>query len=118
MIVLLAALIRVSSVWAEGFLAGVEDLPLMDGLTEYPDMGLVFDKPDGRIVESYAGGGLSPDVIRKFYRRSLVQLGWAPDGPNSTRFVRDGEALEIDFPTNDLRDKTLVRFRIAPRPGG
>src|SRR3546814_11270477 len=32
-----------------GYVAGIPDLPLMPGLKELPDSGLVFDKPGGRI---------------------------------------------------------------------
>ncbi len=37
---------------AAAFRAGVADLPLMPGLAEVPDSGMVFDKPAGRIVEA------------------------------------------------------------------
>ncbi len=48
---------------AEGhaaYLAAVADLPLMPGLAEVPEAGLVFDQPSGRIVEAYAQGAVTP----------------------------------------------------------
>jgi hypothetical protein len=34
-----------------GFLAGTEDVPLLKGLSTDPATLVVFDKPEGRIVE-------------------------------------------------------------------
>ena len=37
---------------ADEFVAGTEDVPLMPGLTPVQGSSLVFDKPQGRIVEA------------------------------------------------------------------
>ena len=76
---------------AAGFLGGVEDLPLMAGLTEVTEARMVFDKPAGRIVEAFAVGQLEPEAVRVFYRQALPQLGWAR--LEGLRFEREGEIL-------------------------
>lgn len=97
----------------------------MNGLRERPELGLLFDTPAGRIVESFAAGKVAPAMVLDFYRHSLPQLGWrladAETGKQTdageVRFIRDNEMLEIDFPQTSppITDETLIRFRIAPR---
>ena len=97
------------------FLSGFEDLPLMDGLTEQADSGVVFDKPDGRIVERYASGPLSLDSVVTFYRETLPQLGWQPVTAKAVHhlaFKREGESLDIEFKT--VGSELVVRFSVAP----
>src|SRR3990172_1683590 len=77
------------------FVAGVEDLPLMPGLVEIGDAGVVFDKPGGRIVEAYAEGKTRRAEVIAFYGQTLPQLGWRAAG--ATIYRREGERLEFDF---------------------
>jgi hypothetical protein len=94
-----------------GFLAGTEDVPLLQGLSTDPATLVVFDKPQGRIVEVEAKGAVSRAAVEKFYAASLPQLGWTADGRNAWR--RDGERLRLAFKgqDGDLR----VAFSLAPR---
>jgi hypothetical protein len=93
------------------YLSEIQDLPLMPGLTEVDGAGLVFDKPNGRIVESYARGDVEASAVRSFYRATLPQLGWrlAADGD----FVREGESLMIE--SEDGQAGLTVRFVLRPR---
>lgn len=77
------------------FLAGLDDLPLTPGLREIKDAGVVFDKPEGRIVEAYAEGEVSVAKVRSFYAATLPQLGWRAEGPG--RYRREGEVLSIGY---------------------
>lgn len=95
----------------DGFVAEIPDLPLMPGLTELSDAGVVFDKPSGRIVEAYAQGVVSRDAVQAFYRDSLPQLGWSP--ATAERFTRDGEALTIEI-VEGAQPLTL-RFTLRPQ---
>jgi hypothetical protein len=93
-----------------GFLAGTEDVPLLKGLSNDPATLVVFDKPEGRIVEVEAKGAVSRAAVEKFYATSLPQLGWAADGRNVWR--REKEQLRLTFKgqDGDLR----VAFSISP----
>ena len=94
----------------DAFVAGVEDLPLMPGLAEVPDTGVVFDKPGGRIVEAYAEGAVNRGEVIGFYRQTLPQLGWEAIGESAYR--REGERLEIVLLGGD--GDLVVRFTLQP----
>ena len=95
---------------AQRFVAGIDDLPLAPGLEEVPG-AVVFDKPDGRIVEADAGGRVPAAAVRAFYRAVLPAFGWTPAG--ELGFVRGGEALRIEIVERD--GALAVHFSIAPR---
>jgi hypothetical protein len=92
-----------------GFLAGTEDIPLMPGLRNEPNTLVVFDKPQGRIVEAEARGKVTRAAVEAFYTASLPELGWTP-GADGWR--RDGEELRFEFKgrDGDLR----VGFSLSP----
>ncbi len=92
------------------FLAGLDDLPLTPGLREIKDAGVVFDKPEGRIVEAYAEGEVSAAKVRSFYAATLPQLGWRAAGPG--RYRREGEVLDIGF--RAAGKGLTVRFSLSP----
>ncbi len=96
---------------AADFVAGTEDIPLMPGLRNQPNTLVVFDKPQGRIVEVEARGRVTRAAAEKFYAASLPPLGWIADGTH--RWSREGEglALEIKGRDGDLR----VGFSLSPR---
>ena len=94
----------------DGFIAGVEDLPLMPGLSEIADAGLVIDKPSGRIVEAFAEGAVSRQAVESFYDTTLPQLGWSPQ-PDQT-FQRDGERLLIKV--REGTEGVTVEYRLSP----
>lgn len=94
----------------DGFLPGVEDLPLMPELRELPEARLIFDKPDGRLVQAMASGDISPAALWRFYDETLPQLGWHRRARG--HFVRDGEELHISAKKSG--ETLMVRFAIAP----
>ena len=96
---------------AQGFLGGVEDLPLMAGLSEVPEARVVFDKPGGRIVEAFAVGKVRAAEVAAFYGAALPQLGWTRVGAGA--FEREGEILAIDVADHD--SGVTVRFSISPQ---
>ena len=106
--------------WANdpvGFMQTMEDVPLMPGLRELADHAVVFDQPEGRIVEvtavadnMTAGTGSAP--ITAFYSQTLPQLGWTAEGPGV--WVREKERLSLQFSAAN-GGPAMVRFMIQPR---
>ncbi|MGB1547677.1 MAG: hypothetical protein ACPHIA_03990 [Alphaproteobacteria bacterium] len=95
---------------AYAYLHGIEDLPLMPGLTEVEEAGIVFDKPAGRIVVAFAEGEASETDVLDFYTSTLPQLGWRLE--NKATFQREGEVLHIEFEPSG--QSLLVRFSLSP----
>jgi len=93
------------------FLSVIDDVPLMPGLTERPDAAVVFDKPEGRIVEAEATGRLARAEVLKFYAASLPQLGWRARGEG--RFLREREELALSI-TSGAGGGVTVRFTLSP----
>jgi hypothetical protein len=110
-VLLLLGLLAAVPAHADAFVAGTEDLPLMPGLVPVRDSGLVFDKPQGRIVEAQAAGKVTRAAVRRFYEATLPQLGWAAEGPRSWR--REGERLRIEIKGRD--GDVRVGFTLSPR---
>lgn len=85
------------------YLEALPDLPLMAGVTEVSEQGVLFDTPGGRLVEALAGGAVGAAEVVNFYRLSLPQLGWREDLERKSKgdkknlvFRRDGEILRIE----------------------
>jgi hypothetical protein len=99
----------VKSVFAAGFVPGTEDVPLMPGLAP-TDRPVVFDKPQGRIVETAAKGKVTREGVRRFYKETLPGLGWREE---AGEWRREAEALRIETKgrDGDLR----VEFSLSPR---
>jgi len=100
---------------AGGFVAGLEDLPLMPGLSEVEESTVSFDSPEGRIVEVYAEGAVDGGRVLTFYDETLPQLGWTPEGGGN--FRREGEMLRIEIISEGEGGEgegIAVRFSLAP----
>ena len=99
---------------AAGFFRAAEDLPLMPGMTEIEGESLVFDQPEGRVVQvtAHAPTG-SGGAVAAFYAQTLPQLGWRREGPGEV-YVRERERLSIEY--GAVTGGPLpVRFTIKPR---
>jgi len=95
---------------AAAFLVAIEEVPLMAGLTEEATPALDFDKPDGRLVETYAYGDVEADQTTEFYRAVMPEFGW--QNIDRLVFLREGELLRIDL----IREEhvLVVRFVLSP----
>ena len=95
------------------FFTAVSDLPLMPGFVEQLDENMVFDKPEGRIIETEAVGKAGREGAEHFYLETLPQLGWTFTG--GSRFEREGEVLEISF--SDA-EQGYISIHITVKPKG
>ena len=93
------------------FLAAIEEVPLMAGLTEEETPALDFDKPDGRLVETYAYGEVGAQEATDFYRAVMPEFG----GQNidGLVFTREGEMLRIELIPEE--HALVVRFVLSPK---
>ena len=110
-----AALIAVvvlgtGSAHAQQFVPGTEDVPLMKELAPVKGTDLVFDKPEGRIIEASARGKVTKAAVRSFYASTLPQLGWKPSGESWTR---ETETLHLDISGRD--GDLWVTFTLLPK---
>ena len=95
---------------ADVFVYGFEDLPLMTGLSQVVGNSILFDTPQGRIVQATAVGTVSQSSVLQFYTETLPQLGWTI--VDDTEFQREGETLKVEFTTQG--QKLEVRFLVEP----
>lgn len=98
---------------APRFLSSLEDVPLMPGLEEEAAQAVVFDTPEGRLVESAARGHVDPDSVARFYNEALPELGWRTEG--GLRFSREGEMMEIVVRPD--AGAVVVLFAVSPVGG-
>ena len=102
-ILFLLLFIFATPVLADDFLAGTEDVPLMQGLTLLTDETFDFDTEDGRLYFSKANTSVDSEKIWDFYRKTLPQLGWVEKG--SGTFMREGDVLRISIDKQSLENK-------------
>lgn len=92
------------------FFSALEDLPVMSGLVEVVGEGMVFDKPEGRVVEAVAAGPAPREAVVAYYEAVLPELGWKRQG--NAEFARSGEILRYHLET--VGGTTEIRFTIVP----
>lgn len=94
---------------AQEYLSGHEDLPLLAGLTQDRDSVMVFDTPQGRVVETFAQTPESGAKVLSAYAETLPQMGWTRKTP--TRFERGAEALVFEVVSKG--PPTVVRILLT-----
>lgn len=95
------------------FFSFIQDVPVMPGLRELPEQAVMFDNPEGRIVESVASiESAALDNLIPFYNDTLPQLGWA--GLGGLSFRRDSEILKMTVESMD--GKNFLRVTVSPAP--
>jgi hypothetical protein len=97
---------------AQRFVPGTEDLPLMKELAPVKGADLVFDKPEGRIVEATARGKVTRKAVESFYGATLPQLGWKP-AVSADTWTRETETLHLDFSGHD--GDLWITFTLLPK---
>ncbi|MDB2668268.1 hypothetical protein OAI46_05635 [Alphaproteobacteria bacterium] len=99
----------------DSYLSAASDIPLPPQLQETSEAALVFDKPQGRIVQMSAGYTSKkpkPQSVVAFYRSILPNLGWRDESASDTRltFKRESEMLQVTMAGE------LVIFDLTPIP--
>lgn len=96
----------------EQFFEAIPDLPLMEGLEEMPGEAVIFDKPQGRIVETLARlDSVSEEQVDAWYRETLPQLGWNEDEDNL--YEREAETLRLSYEEHE--GKSYLKLAVSPR---
>lgn len=97
------------------FFRDLSDIPLMSGLYEADGARIVFDKPEGRIIETSALSETENiSQIKGFYESALPQLGWrrlADEGVSQV-YVRQGERLLLGFESRE--GLAIVKLTVSP----
>jgi hypothetical protein len=107
---------------AEDNVAGVLGLPVMPGLRERTDETILFDKPEGRLLEAQlvpatAAPAMEADDIAAWYRQALLSNGWSAQPSDSEGvhlYVRRGESLHINIVKTD--SQLTLNLSLAPSP--
>lgn len=93
------------------FFSAFQDIPLMPGLTELGEQGVVYDKPGGRFAESLADiGGQDAAAVLAYYDASMPQFGWKK--LESGAYSRENERLILQFESFEGRE--VLRLSVAP----
>lgn len=96
---------------SQHYFSVLPDIPLMPNMVELDDQSYIFDKAEGRVIES--AGFLSVDSrknITSFYQSALKELGWNPLKNNV--FQRGNEILSFEI--NDKKNGFRVKFQLQP----
>ncbi len=95
------------------FVQGSEDIPLLKDMEKIFDESLGFDSASGSIMSSSYESKTSLENIKKFYGKTLPQMGWNLKKIESSKllFVREKENLEIELIKKN--EKNIVKFFIS-----
>lgn len=83
---------------ANVFIEGLEDVPMLKGMTQVQKDNISFGNEESRLVEAYlTSSKVGFTRVEKFYTETLPQMGWTYQGKrdNTLTFYRDGEVLDI-----------------------
>ncbi len=103
---------------SQTYLRYLPDVPLMPSMVELDDQSMIFDKAEGRVIESSVlAGDLSEIMVREFYQKALPELGWVEAGPQ--RFLRNEEQLIVKWEKlpGGVPGGVVVRFSLSPKQG-
>ena len=91
--VILLASLAAAPASATTFLKAIEDVPLVEGLTEAAEP-VVFESDFGRVVKTSATGQVGAEAVEIFYSQTLPALGWKRS-EGAFVFERETERLTI-----------------------
>jgi len=96
------------------YLQHIPDVPLLPQMVELEDEALVFDKAEGRVVESAVyTDKIDENQALGFYKKVLPELGW--QAVETQRFLRNDEQLIVKW--EKVQGGGIIRFWLSPKPG-
>lgn len=96
-------------------------IPLMEGLVENKEEALLFDSPQGRIINAVASGAIEGKKIYEYYAAVLPSLGWIVEMRKNCdenaelclSAIRDKESLSLLI---DVKSGTsTVTYSLSPK---
>lgn len=106
-----------ASAESKNFIAGFEDIPLMNGFRQIENDNFSFGNEETRYIETQivADNKKNFTEVKKFYTESLKQLGWR-ESANTTsgiRFYRENDVLEINLISKfPLKIRIILKNRV------
>lgn len=98
------------------FIEGLEDVPVMEGMTQLPNDSIAFGNEESRLVEAILESESSSfSKVENFYRSTLPQMGWIYQGKRGDTLVfeREGEVIDITKESSKpLRVRITVKSKI------
>lgn len=97
---------------AGDFIPYLDSVPLMDGFTASADNALIFDKPEGRVIEIdlWCEAACPNDAaITHYYADALGMLGWIK--ADSGEFIKNNERIQIEIFSAEDGVQKIIRFR-------
>lgn len=98
----------------QSYLSYLPDVPLITGMAELEDQSVVFDKAEGRVIETAVFTKSSTQkAIMEYYQKTLPELGWS--SLSSDRFLRNGEQLIVKC--EKVSGGVVTKFSLSPKQG-
>jgi len=99
------------------FVDELENVPLPTSFIQNKEKSLVFDTPEGRIIEIYTKGRGDKQSVIDFYTESMPNLGWKiaknHNSKVALRYIKDGEKLDIKISNAEKYNLNLT-FELSP----
>lgn len=115
-ILILLSFMICAPIQAATFIEGLEDVPIMTGMTQIPNDTLSFGNEESRLIEVILEGKKAAfGRVGNFYKTTLPQMGWIYQGKRARTFVfeREGEIMEISKEAeNPLRVRITVKSKM------
>lgn len=93
------------------YVIGAEDIPVPQGFSEKSDDTTAYDTVSGRIIDALYEGQAAVSEVRKFYDKTLPELGWKK--MSYSLYEREEESLSLDI-KSQKGGKIQLRFTIRP----
>lgn len=112
---LIILILTATPAFAGGFIDGMDDIPLMDGMRQIHSSNISFGNDESRFDEAYiTSDRITFAKAAAFYKNTLPQLGWKFVGnkEKALHFERDMEILDIALEKNK---PVLIRMTLKSK---